>query len=135
MTPFWVLNIQSTLSLIVFILIARWYVAPRLAGRARNQAVLPLLWIHMFRYAPLTLFAPGQADPRIPTEVVSVVAYGDFVAALLALLAVIAVKLQLRSATAFVWLFSIVSVADLIYGAARAAAAQLYTFYIGWSWY
>lgn len=135
MTPFWVLNIQSTLSLIVFILIARWYVAPHLAGRARNEAVLPLLWIHVFRYAPLTLLAPGQADPHIPADVVGVVAYGDFVAALFALLAIVAVKLQLRSATAFVWLFSIVSVADLIYGAARAAAAHLYTFYIGWSWY
>ena len=135
MTPFQVLNIQSTLSLIVFILIARWYVAPRLAGRTRNEAVLPLLWIHVFRYAPLTLLAPGQADPRIPAELIGVVAYGDFVAALFALLAIVAVKLQWRSATALVWLFSIVSVADLIYGAGRAAAAHLYTFYIGWSWY
>jgi len=63
MTPFWVLNIQSTLSLILFGLMARWYVAPRLAGRSRNQAILPLLWIHAFRYAPLTLYAPGQATP------------------------------------------------------------------------
>src|SRR5215472_9754148 len=98
MTPFWVLNIQSTLSLILFILIARWYVAPRLSGRSRDQAVLPLLWIHAFRYAPLTLLAPGQADPRIPSDVVGVVAYGDFVAALFALLAIVAVQLKLGSA-------------------------------------
>lgn len=135
MTPFQVLNIQSTLSLIVFILIARWYVAPRLANRARNEAVLPLLWIHVFRYAPLTLLAPGQADPHIPPDVVGVVAYGDFVAALFALLAIVAVKLKLRSATALVWLFSIISVVDLVYATARAVAAQLYTFYIGWGWY
>lgn len=135
MTPFWVLNIQSTLSLILFILIARWYVAPRLSGRSRNQAVLPLLWIHAFRYAPLTLLAPGQADPRIPADVVGVVAYGDFVAALFALLAIVAVQLRLRIATALVWLFSIVSIADLVYGTARAVGAQMYTYYMGWSWY
>jgi len=135
MTPFWVLNIQSTLSLILFILIARWYVAPRLSGRSRNQAILPLLWIHAFRYAPLTLLAPGQADPRIPADVVGVVAYGDFVATLFALLAIVAVQLRLRMATALVWLFSIVSIADLVYGTARAVGAQMYTYYMGWSWY
>jgi hypothetical protein len=135
MTPFWVLNIQSTLSLIVFILIARWYLAPRLANRVRNEAVLPLLWIHVFRYAPLTLLAPGQADPRIPADVIGVVAYGDLLAALFALLAIVAVKLRLQAATAMVWLFSAVSVADLVYSTARAVAAQMYTFYMGWSWY
>ena len=135
MSPFWVLNIQSTLSLILFVLLARWQVAPRLAGRSRNQAVLPLLWIHAFRYAPLTLLAPGQADPHIPADVVGVVAYGDLIAALFALLAIIAVQLRWRAATVLVWLFSIVSVADLIYGTARAAGSQMYTFYMGWSWY
>jgi hypothetical protein len=135
MTPFAVLNIQSTLSLILFILIARWYVAPRLSSRSRNQASLPLLWIHAFRYAPLTLLAPGQSDPHIPADVVGVVAYGDFAAGLLALLTIVAVKLQLRVATALVWLFSIVSIADLLYATARAVGAKLYTFYIGWGWY
>src|SRR5215470_14329493 len=127
MAPFWVLNIQSTLSLILFVLIAKWYVAPRLAGRSRNQAILPLLWIHAFRYAPLTLYAPGQADPRIPADVVGIVAYGDLIAALLALVAIAAIKLKWRAATALVWLFSIVSAADLVYGTARAVGAQLYT--------
>jgi hypothetical protein len=135
MTPFLVLNIQSTLSLILFILIARWYVAPSLAGRPRNQALLPLLWIHAFRYAPLSLLAPGQADPHIPADVVGLVAYGDLVAAVFALLAIVAVKLELRIATALVWLFSILSVADLVYSTARAVGSQMYTFYMGWSWY
>jgi hypothetical protein len=135
MTPFWVLNIQSTLSLILFILIGRWYVGPRLSSRSRDQAVLPLLWIHAFRYAPLTLLAPGQADPRIPADVVGTVAYGDFMAALFALLAIVAVQLRLRMATALVWLFSIVSIADLVYGTSRAAGAEMYTYYMGGSWY
>jgi hypothetical protein len=135
MSPFWVLNIQSTLSLILFVLLARWQIAPRLAGRSRSQAVLPLLWIHAFRYAPLTLLAPGQADPHIPADVVAVVAYGDLIAALFALVAIAAVQLRWRMATALVWLFSIVSVADLVYSTARAVGSQMYTFYMGWSWY
>jgi len=135
MTPFLVLNIQSTLSLVVFILIARWYLAPRLSARPRNEAVLPLLWIHAFRYAPLTLFAPGQADPLVPRSAIMAVAYGDLLAALFALLAIVAVKLRARSATALVWLFSIVSVVDLVFSTARAVGSEMYNFYIGWSWY
>src|SRR5262249_56011118 len=128
MTSFGVWKIQLTFSLVLCIVMARWYVAPRLAGRSRNEAVLPLLWVHAFRYAPLTLLAVGQADPHIPPDVIAVVAYGDFVAALFALLAIVAVEQRLRTATALVWLFSIVSIADLVYATARAVAAQLYNF-------
>ncbi len=135
MSSFLVLNIQSTFSLILFILIARWYVAPRLSGRSRNEAILPLLWIHPFRYAPLTLLAPGQANPRIPADVIGVVVCGDLLAAVSALLAIVAVKLHLKVATALVWLFSIASVVDLVYSTARAIGSQMHTFYIAWSWY
>ena len=63
------------------------------------------------------------------------VAYGDLLAALFALLAIVAVKLRARSATALVWLFSIVSVVDLVFSTARAVGSEMYNFYIGWSWY
>jgi hypothetical protein len=96
---------------------------------------LPLLWIHAFRYAPLTLLAPGQADQRIPASLIKVVAYGDLVSALFAVLAIVAVKLQLRGAIALVWLFSLVSVVDLVFSTARAVGSEMYNFYIGWSWY
>jgi len=51
------------------------------------------------------------------------------------LLAIAAVKMQWRFATALVWLFSLVSVIDLVYSTARAVGSQMYTFYMGWSWY
>ena len=135
MTPFLVLATQSTLSLILSVLLARWYLAPQLSGRSRDQAVLPLLWIHVFRYAPLTLLAPGQADPRIPPEVIGAVAYGDLVATVFALAAIVAIKMKLRAAIGLVWLFSMVSIADLVYSTARAVGSEMYNFYMGWSWY
>jgi len=36
-------------TLLVFIVIARWYVAPWLAARGRAEALIALLWIHVFR--------------------------------------------------------------------------------------
>src|SRR5262245_43636375 len=110
MNPFYVLNIQSTLSLIAFALIARWHVAPRLSKLSREDALVPLLWVHVFRYAPLTLYAPGQVDPRIPPDAAAAVAYGDLISGLVALVALIALKLQARIAIPLVWLFTIVGV-------------------------
>src|SRR5206468_6773644 len=59
-SPFVTLSIQSTFSLVAFALIALWHVAPRLNARSREDALVPLLWLQVFRYAPLALYAPGQ---------------------------------------------------------------------------
>src|SRR2546426_11769289 len=49
------------LSLIVFGTMAIWYVAPWLKTRARADALIPLLWIHVFRYVALQAFS-AQRD-------------------------------------------------------------------------
>jgi len=134
MTPFFVLSIQFTLSLVAFGLIARWYVAPRLAALPKQQALEPLLWVHVFRYIPLTLYAPGQADPSIPPDVIQVIAYGDFISGLLALVALVALRLRASFAILLVWTFNVVSVGDLIASLFKAIGAQMYQFPIGLSW-
>ncbi len=135
MSAFHVLTIQSTLSLIAFILIARWHVAPRLAALGREDALVPLLWVQVFRYAPLTLYAPGQVDPRIPTDVAATVALGDLAAGLVALVALLALKLRTPGAIALVWVFTVVGIGDLVFATLKAVRAQMYTFAMGWNWY
>src|SRR5215471_14784186 len=44
-------------SLIVFIAAARWYVAPWLTRQPRAPALIALLWVHVFRYVALQVFA------------------------------------------------------------------------------
>jgi hypothetical protein len=135
MSPFHVFSIQSTLSLIAFALIARWHVAPRLAQMSREEAVLPLLWVQVFRYAPLTLYAPGQVDPRIPADVAATVAFGDLAAAIVALAALVAVKHRAPGAIGLVWAFSVVGIADLVFATMKAVGVQMYTMALGWNWY
>ena len=135
MSPFHVLSIQSTLSLIAFGLIARWHVAPRLSTLTREEALVPLLWVQAFRYAPLTLYAPGQVDSRIPADVAATVAFGDLVAALVALVALLAIKLRIPGAIALVWAFSVVGVSDLAFATLKAVGAEMYQFAMGWNWY
>lgn len=47
MDAFVLMNLQSTFSLVLFILLGRWYVAPRLASRPLTEALTPLLWVHI----------------------------------------------------------------------------------------
>jgi hypothetical protein len=135
MSPLTLLTVQSTLSLLACSLLARWYVAPRLATRSWANAVLPLLWIHVFRYAPVALFAPGQVDSRIGPEVRAAVGYGDLAVALVALVAVVSVTLRMRGALVVVWGFCVISIGDLIFATIKAVEGRMYTFYMGWNWY
>src|SRR5262249_27581579 len=135
MNPFYVLCIQSTMSLVCWILIGWWHVAPRLSSRSRDAALVPLLWIHVFRFAPLALYATGQVDPQIPTDVKAGIAYADLGSPIFALSALIAVKLHVPGRMAAVWLFSVVGVADLVYATYKAVGASTYKYYLGWNWY
>jgi hypothetical protein len=135
MNAFHVLATQFTFSLVAFALLARWHVAPRLATRSRSAALVPLLWIHVFRYAPLALYATGQVDPRVPRDVAAAIGYGDLVAAVLALLALCAAHLRAPAAIPLTWLFTVVGSIDLVYATYKAVGAELYRYYIGWNWY
>jgi hypothetical protein len=135
MSPFVALSIQSTFSLVAFALIALWHVAPRLSARSREDALVPLLWLQVFRYAPLALYAPGQVDSRIPTDVVAAVGLGDLVSAVAALVALVALRFRAKAAIALVWVFSVVGIADLVFATMKAVAAEMYRFPMGWNWY
>src|SRR5258708_22037376 len=84
MSPFLVLNIQSTFSLAAFALIAWWHVEPRLRAWTREQALMPLLWVQVFRYPPLALYAPGHVLPRIPPSAAAAVGLGHLASAVVA---------------------------------------------------
>ncbi len=135
MDPFHVFAIQQTLSFVAFGLIARWHIYPRLAAKPLHEALVPLLWIHVFRYAPLTLFAPGQASTEVPIAAVQRIAFGDFVSGLLALAALIALRGKWPNALAAVWIANVFGALDYVHAVAVGVNAEMYNHYIGWSWY
>ncbi len=55
-----IFGLQFLLSLIVYALIAKWYVAPWLAGKPVEQALVPLIFPHAFRHIGLFYFLPGM---------------------------------------------------------------------------
>jgi len=135
MTASQILNLQSTFSLVAFALIARWHIAPRLSGTSVEDYLLPLTWVHVFRYAPLTLLVPGQVSSEVPANVANLIAYGDLASALLALVTVIFLKYRLAGALAVAWLFNIIGVADIVAATGASIDAKMADIPIGFNWY
>ena len=135
MTPFIIGNIQFTFSLIIYTLVAIWYINPKLKAMERRKALVPLLLIHCFRYGPLTLLMPGQVSEMVPVEVAQTIAYGDLISATLALIAVMLVWYKVGVGKMFVWLFTLVGFADVALASATGIGAGLLDMEIGFNLY
>jgi hypothetical protein len=109
-----IFGLQVVLSLVVYSLIARWYVVPRLAAFPLRDALTPLLLLHAFRYLGMVFLIPTVVGPALPAAFAVPAAYGDLLAALLALLAIAALRQAWPSAIPLVWLFNVEGTLDLV---------------------
>jgi len=100
-------------SFITWGILVVWYIWPELRRQSRAHALRPLLLLHCFRFVGLSFLVPGVVSPDLPSAWALPAAYGDIIAAALALLAMAVVKSRLE--LAFVWLFNLWGSADLLY--------------------
>ncbi len=84
-----IFGLQLVLSLLVFALLAKWYVTPWLAEKPVRQALIPLIFPHAFRHIGLMFLVPGVVAQPLPSVFAYTVAYGDVVSGLLALLSLV----------------------------------------------
>ncbi|HEX4835995.1 MAG TPA: hypothetical protein VFW01_06645 [bacterium] len=107
MDSFQIFGLQVLLGFVIYGLIARWYLAPRLATLPLREALVPLLFLHTFRHLGLVFQVPTVAGVSLPPSFARPAAYGDLVAALLALLSIVALRGRWRATLSLVWLFNI----------------------------
>ncbi|RPH68222.1 MAG: hypothetical protein EHM78_19595 [Myxococcaceae bacterium] len=108
-----ILTINLVLSTLIFALATRIYVVPRLGRLDFRTVMTPILLLHAFRHLGLMFLSPGGVYPGVPPRFAVPAAYGDFLAAVLALLALWAVSAGSRSARALVWIFNVEGTLDL----------------------
>jgi len=99
--------------LIVWTIVAVKYMWPYLRDRTRAEALRPLLVLHGFRFVGLSFMVPGVVAPDLSPAFAVPAAYGDTVAAILALLALWALPGRLGILLA--WVFNIWGMADLLF--------------------
>ena len=134
MEPTVLFGIQFTLSLVAYLLIAFWYVVPRLSGLPRELALVPLLWVHAFRTIGGTILAPGAVGPGVPSEFRTMIGYGDLVTAFLAIVALIALRIRFSGALALVWLMVIVGMLDTVNAIIQSVRFSVFTYALGVNW-
>jgi hypothetical protein len=130
-----ILNLQYLLAIGTFIVIYRIYLRQWFRSRPMHAAVLPLLLLHAFRYLGLTLIVPGQMDPALAMDGLSVMAWGDYASGAAALLAAIAVHHRWPIATAMVALFTLIGIADFILVGYTATTIGVFFADMGTMWY
>jgi hypothetical protein len=108
-----ILTVNLLLSTIVFAIAAKLYLIPQLAWVEPRAVVLPILLLHALRHLGLMFLAPGAVDPGIPRQFAVPAAYGDLIAAVLALVAIAAV-VRSQFARPLVGLFNVVGTIDLM---------------------
>ena len=101
------------LSFVVWGIIAAQYLWPALRPLPRSHALRLLLLVHSFRFIGLAFVVPGVVSPDLPAEFARPAAYGDLIAAVLALVAL--AGLPSRFGLGLVWAFNLWGVADLLY--------------------
>ncbi len=109
-----ILPLSIVLGLLSYSLIAKWYVMPQLVGMPRANALTPLLLFHSFRYIGLAFLIPGVTSEILDSRFAIPAAYGDLLAALLALIAIMALRLRWAMAIPLVWVFNIEGSLDLL---------------------
>ena len=125
---FW---LQLLLSCLVYALVAKWYVWPRLTKLPLDSALIPLIFVHVFRYVGMVLLVTGMVDPKLPREALAAAAYGDLLAAALALASIVALRGGWRFAIPLVWVFSIWGFVDLLNTLRGVVQTNLPSFNLG----
>ena len=132
--PIELFGIQFTLSLVAYSLVALWYVAPRLSRLPLELALPPLLWVHTFRIVGGTILAPGAVGSGVPMAFREMIGYGDVATALLALLALIALRARLPRAIVLVWVCVTVGMLDTVNAIIQSMRFSVFTYPLGVNW-
>jgi hypothetical protein len=99
------------------------YIWPELRHKQREDALRPVLILHSFRFLGLAFLIPGVVSPDLPTSFAQAAAYGDIMAAILALLTLL--LLPRSAGVVLAWLFNVWGSVDLLNAFYQGNAAGL----------
>jgi hypothetical protein len=108
------LTLNLVFGTLVFAVVARIYVLPRIDQWKPEAVLVPILLLHSQRHLGLMFLAGGAVFPGMPPQFAWPAAIGDFFTAALALLAIPLTLRNFHSARGLLWGFNIFGTLDLI---------------------
>jgi hypothetical protein len=113
MSPATIFDIHLVLGYVPWLLCFGAYVWPKLKAMDRVEAHRAIATLHSFRFFGLVFILPGVVGPNLPAGFATFAAYGDFATGLLAMMALVTVRMSTLF-WLFVVAFNIVGAGDLI---------------------
>ena len=113
MSPATVFQIHLALGYVPWLLVFSAYLWPRLKGLDTVETHRIIATLHSFRFFGLVFLVPGVIGANLPASFASFAAYGDFATGLLAMLALLTVRMR-PLFWSFVVAFNVVGAADIL---------------------
>src|SRR3989449_8387751 len=113
MSPEIIFGLHLILGYVAWLLCFGVYVMPRLKSMDRVAAQRAIATLHSFRFFGLVFILPGVVSPNLPAGFAVFAAYGDFATGVLAMLALLTVRIR-PLFWLFVVAFNLVGSVDLI---------------------
>ena len=108
-----IFGLQFALSVVAWAVIAKMIFMPRLRQQPRTEVLIWLALPHVFRHVGMVFLVPGVVAEPLPLSFANAAAYGDLLAGLLALLAIISLRTGWAGAITVVWIFNVIGAVDL----------------------
>jgi hypothetical protein len=124
MSPELLFLIHLVLGYVVWMLCLGVYVVPRMRSMDRIEAHRAIATLHSFRFFGLVFVLPGVVGPNLPASFATFAAYGDFATGLLAMMALLTVRIR-PLFWLFVVAFNLVGATDIILDYYHAIQAGL----------
>jgi hypothetical protein len=113
MSPATIFRIHLVLGYVPWLLCLGAYVLPRLKSMDRVEAQRAIATLHSFRFFGLVFIIPGVVGPNLPAGFATFAAYGDFATGVLAMLALLTIRLR-PLFWLFVVAFNLAGAADIL---------------------
>ena len=110
-----ILAMNLVFSTIVFYMAAKMYLIPHLHQLSDRVLIQPILLFHSLRHLGLMFLSSGAVLNGMPAAFAIPAAIGDLITAILALIALVAVRKQSPNKTALLWIFNVFGTLDLVY--------------------
>jgi hypothetical protein len=109
-----ILTVNLLANTLIFWIAARMYLFPRLSDLAPQVVLGPILLLHATRHLGLMFLHPGAVYPGMPSPFAYPAAFGDLIAAVLALACLLALARRWAVTVALLWIFNIEGFGDLM---------------------
>ena len=108
-------GLSILMSFIAFAIVTKCISLPRFRVMPQAEALIPLVIPHTFRFLGLSFLIPGVVSSSLSAALAVPAAYGDLVAAILAVVATLALAARASWAIPMVWVFNVRGALDLLH--------------------